>query len=188
MQSHTSGLPIGGHRYGADVPSLSSSHLSPDDAAVAVRSFPRRFRAVLARPDDDEARVDPDELARRVGPDGRSAVDHLLAADGVLALTDRALEQVRSDPDPVLHPGVADLAGASFDDPHSALGSLLDQLEATATGLAARIDGVPTDDWARQVRVAGQDAAVGVLDVVRDAVDVAAGHLRAAERTIQAVR
>ena len=187
MESHTSGVSIGGPGYGPVVPSLSSSHLSPDDAAVAVRSFPRRFRAVLARPDDDE-RVDPDELARRVGPDGRSAVDHLLAADGVLALLDRALGQTRSDADPVLHPGLADLAGASVDDPHRPLAELLDQLEATATHLAARIDDVPTDDWARHVRVAGQDAAIGVLDIVRDAVDVAAGHLRAAERTIQAVR
>jgi hypothetical protein len=170
------------------VPFPSSSHLSPSDAAVAVRSFPRRFRAVLARPDDDEERVDPDELARRVGPDGHSAVDHLLAADGVLALADRALEQVRSDPDPVLHPGVADLAGVSFDDPHSPLAGLLDQLEATAARTARRIDDVPTDDWARHVRIAGHDAAAGVLDIVRDAVDVAASHLRAAERTIQAVR
>ena len=168
--------------------SSSTSHLSPSDAAVAVRSFPRRFRAVLARPDDEEERTDPDELARRVGPDGRSAADHLLAADGVLALVDRALEQVRADDDPVLHPAVADLGGAWWDDPHTPLAGLLDQLEHTATGCAARIDSIATDDWARQVRIADADAVVGVLDLVRDGVDVAAGHLRGAERTVQAVR
>lgn len=170
------------------MPSSASSHLSPRDAAVAVRSFPRRFRAVLARPDDDEDRADPDELARRIGPDGHAAVDHLLAADGVLALVDRALEQVRADADPVLHPAVADFAGAWWDDPHTPLPGLLDQLEATAGRCADRIDDVPTDDWARHARVAGLDRSVGVLDVVRDGVDVVAGHLRAAERTIQAVR
>lgn len=169
----------------------STDHLSPSDAAVAVRSFPRRFRGVLARPDDatdDAAQADPDELARRVGPDGRSAADHLLAADGVLALLDRALEQVRSDDDPALHPAVRDLGGAWWDDEHTPLPALLDQLDQTADRAAARIDDVPTDDWARQVRVADADATVGVLDVVREAVDVVAGHLRSAERTIAAVR
>ena len=165
--------------------SSATSHLSPDDAAVAVRSFPRRFRAVLARPDDDE-RVDPDELARRVGPDGRSAADHLLAADAVLSLLDRTLEQARGGD--VAHPAVGDLAGVWADDPHSPLGRLLDELEGTATTTAGRIDAVATDDWAAGVRIAGVDATPSLLDVVRDAVDVAAGHLRAAERTIQAVR
>ncbi|HAS12692.1 MAG TPA: hypothetical protein DCS55_19610 [Acidimicrobiaceae bacterium] len=173
--------------------SLPTDHLSPSDAAVAVRSFPRRFRGVLARPDetgdtDDGQQADPDELARRVGPDGRSAADHLLAADGVLALLDRALEQVRSDDDPVLHPAVADLRGSWWDDEHTPLPALLDQLEHTAERCADRIDVVATDDWGRQVRVADADATVGVLDVVREAVDVVAGHLRSAERTITAVR
>ncbi len=61
--------------------------LAPSDAVVALRSFPRRFRGVLARPDDD--RYDPDEVARRIGPDGHSAADRLLAAAGVLALSRR---------------------------------------------------------------------------------------------------
>lgn len=166
--------------------SSATSHLSPDDAAVAVRSFPRRFRAVLARPDDE--RVDPDELARRLGPDGRSAADHLLAADAVLSVLDRTLEQARGGDDLVAHPAVGDLGGVWADDPHSPLGRLLDQLEGTASTTAARIVAVSTDDWAAGVRIAGVDATPSLLDVVRDAVDVAAGHLRAAERTIQLVR
>jgi len=179
--------------------SLPTDHLSPDDAAVAVRSFPRRFRSVLARPEldgsddhgddgDEVATADPDELARRVGPDGRSAADHLLAADGVLALLDRSLEQARSDDDPALHPAVRDLRGAWWDDEHTPLPALLDQLEQTALRSAGRIDAVPTDEWGRQVRVADADATVGLLDLVREAVDVVAGHLRSAERTIAAVR
>ncbi|HEY1116914.1 MAG TPA: hypothetical protein VGE43_04370 [Acidimicrobiales bacterium] len=168
--------------------SLPTDHLSPSDAAVAVRSFPRRFRGVLARPDDDRDEVDPDELARRAGPDGRSAADHLIAADGVLALLDRALEQVRADDDPVLPPGLADLRGAQWPDDHTSLAAILDRLEQTAAGCADRIDDVPTDDWGRHLRVADADATVGALDLVREAVDVVAGHLRSAERTIGAVR
>lgn len=171
--------------------SLPTDHLSPSDAAVAVRSFPRRFRGVLATPQDDvedTTPADPDELARRIGPDGRSAADHLLAADGVLTLLDRALEQVRRDDDPVLHPAVRDLRSAWWDDEHTPLPALLDQLDATADRTADRIDAVPTDTWGRQARVADADATVGTLDLVRQAVDVVAGHLRSAERTIAAVR
>lgn len=166
----------------------STSHLSPDDAAVAVRSFPRRFRAVLARPEDEDDRVDPDELARRTGPDGRSAADHLVAANGVLSLVARALAQVQGGSDPALHPALADLGSAWWEDPRTPLGSILDELDGTATESADRIDAVPTDDWGRQVRVGDGGGTRQLLDVVRDAVAVTADHLRAAERTIQAVR
>lgn len=162
--------------------------LSPSDAEAAVRSFPRRFRAVLARPDDSDETFDPDELARRVGPDGRSAAEHLVAADGVLALTDRALEQVRSDSDAVLHPSTADLGSAEWDDDHTPLASLLDRFEATAEALAARIDSIATDQWGQRAQVAGTDRATTPLEIVQDAVSVAAGHLRSAQRTVDAVR
>lgn len=162
-------------------------HLSPEDAAVAVRSFPRRFRALLARPDDED-RWDPDEIGRRIGSSGSSAADHLLAADGVLALVDRALEQVRSDPDAALHPSLADLGSATWDDPHTPVPALLDQLQATAEQTASRIESVPNDAWAAPARIAGVDATSGLLDLVREAVGVTAGHLRSAERVIAEVK
>lgn len=162
-------------------------HLTPADAAVAIRSFPRRFRALLARPDDED-RWDPDEIGRRIGSQGLAAADHLLAADGVLALADRALEQAASDPSTTLHPGLADLASASWDDDHTPVPALLDQLEATATAAANRVEQVPTDLWSSRVRVAGVDADVGLLDLVREAVGVVAGHLRSAERVIADVK
>ncbi len=169
--------------------------LSPADAAVAVRSFPRRFRGLLDHPDADREPdrgggddADPDEVARRIGPDGTSAVDHLLAADGVLTLVDRALEQARTEPDPVLHPATADLAGATWDDPHSSLADLLDQLEATADALVRRVEAIPTDAWGERLRIAGHDGDASVLSVLTDGVDVVAAHLRAAEAVVRAVR
>jgi hypothetical protein len=166
--------------------------LTPDDAVVAIRSFPRRFRAVLAAPADEHDRFDPDEVGRRVGPGGRSAADHLLAADGVLALLGEAVQQTRGEDDPVLHPAFADLATAttadeSAADAHTPIGDLLDRFEATAAYTADRVDGVPSDDWGRQVRVAGLDAGRRFLDLAQDAVGVVADHLRAAQRTIDAV-
>ena len=161
-------------------------HLSPADAAVALHSFPRRFRAVLARPGDDE-RFDPDEVGRRIGPDGTSAAEHLLAADGVLALLDRALEQARRGDDSALHPTFADLSGARWDDEHSPIPALLDQFEATANRAASRVESIDADAWAAPVTVAGVDATRERLSILQDAVGVVADHLRAAQRVIDAV-
>lgn len=161
--------------------------LTPDDAGVAVRSFPRRFRAVLARPDDAEERFDPDEVGRRYGPDGTSAAEHLLAADGVLALLDGALEGANRDGDLTVHPTFADLGSATWDDEHTPIPALLDQLEATATRTAARIDAVPTDAWGRSVQVTGGNGSRTLLSITQDAVGVVADHLRAAQKVIDAV-
>lgn len=164
--------------------------LTPDDAIVAIRSFPRRFRGVLARPDDD--RVDPDEVARRIGPEGRSAADHLAAAEGVLSLLGRAIEQARAEDDPVLHPAFGDLVSSTVADESGAddstpVGDLLERFEGTASHAADRIDGVPSDDWARRLRIAGDDDPVALLTLTQDAVGAVADHLRAAQRTVDAV-
>lgn len=168
--------------------SPTTSHLSPDDAAVAVRSFPRRFRALLIPPSEGDERADPDELGRRPGPDGHSAVEHLLAADGVLATADQVLERSRHAGEAAAPAVVSDLGAVWIADPGSPVGALLDQLAGTAGRCADRIDAVPVDDWGRSLRIGDGDATRELLDVVRDAVDVTAAHLRAAERTIQAVR
>ena len=162
-------------------------HLSPADAAVALHSFPRRFRAVLARPGDEE-RVDPDEIGRRIGPEGTSAVEHLLAADGVLALIDRALEQARRGDAAALHPAFADLASARWDDDHTPVPALLDQFEATATRTASRVESIDAETWATPVRIAdNEDPGPELLSVLQDAVGVVADHLRATQRVIDAV-
>ena len=67
---------------------LDVSNLSPGDAAAALRSFPRRFRAVLALVDEDD-----DSVLHRPGPDGLSATEHADAADRELAAAGRAIRQ-----------------------------------------------------------------------------------------------
>jgi hypothetical protein len=143
---------------------------------------------LLAQPPDADERIDPDELVRRPGPDGRSAVEHLLAADAVLALADRLLEQSRHAGEPVAPPAAADLGAVGIDDPGSPVGVLLDQLAVTAARCADRIDAVPAEGWGRSFRVGEAGDPRELLDLVRDAVEVTASHLRAAERTIEAVR
>lgn len=162
--------------------------LTPDDAVVAIRSFPRRFRAVFAQPDED--RWDPDEVARRIGPDGRSAAEHLVAAESVLSLLEQAIGQARRDDEAVLDPAFADLTKASpgtTGDDGSAVPDLLDRFEGTAAHAADRVDGVPSDDWGRSVRISGDPSRRTLLSIAQDAVGSVADRLRAAQRTIEAV-
>ncbi len=119
--------------------------LSPADAEVTLRSLTRRFRAaVAAAASDDET---GDVLAERIGPDGNSVIDHLVATVGGLSVLDRALEQVLTADQPVLHAGVVDPTDRDFAAqvsraPSSLEDHLLD-LEITADRLADRIDRTP---------------------------------------------
>ena len=120
--------------------SLDVSNLSPGDAATALRSFPRRFKAVLALVDPDD-----DSAIHRPGPDGLSAVEHAAAADRDLAAAGEAVRRA-------LGAGGAPSGG---DD---------------AESLAELVGHVAPGDWGP------------ALDLLRDAVKVAAGHLASAER------
>ncbi len=161
-------------------------HLSPADAAVALHSFPRRFRAVLARPGDDE-RVEPDEIARRTGPDGTSAAEHLLAAHSVLELLAQALARARSGDDTPLPARFGDLAAGRSEDDHQPIPVLLDRFEATATRAATLVESIEADAWAAPVTIEGRDGTSERLSILQDAVGVVADHLRAAERVVDAV-
>ena len=82
---------------------MAHDDLAGRDAAVALRSLPRRFREILAVEDED-----PAELASRPGPDGRSVLDHLTRANRTVALLHGAARQAVMGKDPAVHPAVTD--------------------------------------------------------------------------------
>ena len=158
----------------------------PADAVVALRSLGRRWRGLFAGLGEDES---PDDLAHRVGSDGRSALDHAVRATRTISLLGRAVEQALVDDDAVLHPAVGDPSQREWDD--QALGGVDDtiaELVHEADRLADRVAHVSAQEWTRRARVAGQDADVGPLEVLWDAVDSAVTELSAAERTLREVR
>jgi len=158
----------------------------PADAVVALRSLGRRWRGLFAGLGEDES---PDDLAHRVGSDGHSALDHAVRATRTISLLGRAVEQALVDDDAMLHPAVGDATQRQWDDP--ALGNVDDtvaELAHEAEHLADRIHRVSAQEWRRRARVAGQDADVGPLEVVWDAVDSAVAELNAADRTLREVR
>ncbi len=164
---------------------LDTSRLSPADAAVTMRSLPRRFRAALGSIGDEEEAA---EVAARVGPDGHSALDHLAQVVGALSLIERALDQVLVSDAPTLHPATVDRQARSWEPPaERGLEPTLDQLADTAERMADRIERAGADGWSRTGAVAG-GRSVTALDLVREAVATAIGHLREAERTMAAVK
>lgn len=164
---------------------LDLSNLTPSDAVVALRSYPRRYRAALAPVDDDES---IEELAARVGPDGHSAVE--LATDTVRTWTvlGQALHQLLVADTPVIHPAVLDASQRHWDAPVvETVDSVLEQLGDGAGELADEIERMSAEQWKRRATAAG-GASVGALDLAREAVRVGHDNLAAVERTLAALR
>ena len=138
----------------------------PADAVVALRSLGRRYRALFAGLGEDES---PDDVARRNGPDGWSAHDHVVAATDAVAATART---------------IGGALGTTLSLPGEAIGESatvaedIDALAAWAEALAGGVEHVPADRWA------DSDAAASLWT----AVDTAIEHLRQAERTLSEVR
>ena len=122
--------------------------IAPSDAAVAARSFPRRWRALFARAAGDDEHQD---VLDRSG-----AVDLAGDAADVLQRTAAALPVLHSAPAPG--------------------GDALDRLEAAATALASAIDHVDADAWAGapiEALTSGIDDAATLLRQAERAIDQA---------------
>ena len=148
--------------------------LSPGDAEVALRTFPRRWRALLGGLDED----DPDTAARlqRTGPDGRTAVGAASEAAAILEVAEGQVRATLRSERPSLPPG---------DEPSPAtLDEALDRIEAAAPALAATVAGIAADDLDREADLAG--TTVTVRSLVADVVERVAGLLRAADRALHA--
>jgi len=149
---------------------LDLSHLSPDDAVAALRSYPRRFRELVQS-------VEPQDLPAAVP----EHIDHVARS---LALLGESLRQVLVQDQAVLVPAVADdnarewsFAGSS------SVEDLLAFVDMECNALAEAARNVSADAWRRTGTVAGSSAPMSALDILREAVRTGADHLRAAQRS-----
>jgi len=164
---------------------IDLTHMSPNDAVAALRSYPRRFRSVLAPIADDE---NIEEISQQAGPDGQSAVE--ITADAVRTWTvlREALRQIQVADTPVVHASVADASQRHWETPVSeTVESVLAQLDDEAAALAEAVSSMESSEWSRTADVAG-GGSVTALDVVREAVRVGHDDLDSVERTLAAVR
>jgi hypothetical protein len=164
---------------------IDLSRLSPGDAAIALRSYPRRYRALLQPINNDD---DLEELAHRAGPDGVSAVQLLSDVTRTLVILAEALHQIMVNPTPVVHAAVVDPAERQWDTPPpERLDDAWDLFADEATTLADAIDRVPADEWTRTGSIAG-GGTVSAIDVAREAVRAGRSGLGDIERTLAALR
>jgi hypothetical protein len=162
------------------------STLAPSDIVVVLRGLERRYRELFTALAEEES---ADDVARRPGPDGCSAVDHIVAATQAIATADRALRRVLTTEAPTLQPAEIDGPPRPGPAPASSVEELLAELGRVSTAAADRIERVAVGDWTRQATVAdGSGRTVTALDIVRSMVDAGVGHLRAAREVLEAVR
>lgn len=159
--------------------------LSPGDAVVALRSFPRRYRVAFAGFDEDD---DVDALVhRRPAPGVWSAIEYAAHVRGVFEMMRARIERA----------GIADGAAVASvpleHDPwhgharSDALEVVLEGLGAAALALADVVGHVPATDWGRTV-VRDDGAVLDALWMARQSVHEGSHHLRDVHRVIDAVR
>jgi hypothetical protein len=163
----------------ADCPACGfrAATVPPGDAVVAVRSFPRRFRVLLATVDDDEAE---EVLRRRPGPELWSPLEHVAHVRDVLHAVDKRVQRVLREDDPVLPADWPEAAPTNAHDQGAEV--VLATLAVNAEQLARTLGGIAGDDWLRAGRRDGE--RVTVLDLAREAVHEGAHHRRMVDRLL----
>ncbi len=163
---------------------LDPASITAPDAVVALKSFPRRWRAALrVLADDPEA---AELVRRRPDPSSWSVVEHAWYVADLLAWHRQRAERARTserptlaDDDPLRWPDERGYRSRELSD---ALGAI----DEAATGLAATLERLQGDDWLRVARVGDED--VTLLAMAQHAVHESAYHLREAQRTVREVR
>ncbi|MGY6502340.1 MAG: hypothetical protein ACXIVQ_15755 [Acidimicrobiales bacterium] len=166
------------------------TNLSPDDAAVALRSYGRRYRdAARAAVVDLDGEVDDDrldEFASRPGGDGRSAIDLIASvAERLEAARDETHAVLVSTTRPVDAALLQPALPASSHSGH--LDDEVDRLDRAASSFADRVAEADASHWL----VARPDSSGGTatpLDVLQATVAVAVATISDVERVLREVR
>ncbi len=151
---------------------------------MAVRSFPRRYRALLVTPGSEDR---PDAVFRRRAEPGTwSALEHTAHVADLLDHLGPAIRRIVYEENPSI---------TFFDNEERAAEKGYNQLERTevlgwldlaCAELASVIEGVNPDDWMRTGRLeAGERDA---LTVARNGVHEGSHHLRDVQRVLAQVR
>jgi hypothetical protein len=159
--------------------------VTPLDAAVAVRSFPRRYRALLVTPGSDDG--GPEAVyRRRPHPSMWSALEYTAHVADRIDHLGPAIRQVTRQNNPSVE---------TFDNDERAVAKgyndldrseVLGWLELACGELASVLDDVRPDDWTRTALVAGVER--DALTLALDGVHEGSHHLRDVQSVLNAVR
>jgi hypothetical protein len=159
---------------------LANDTISKADAAVAVRSFPRRFREELARASGDASLV-----RRRPEPAVWSALEYTAHVRDMFDLMADTVRRMHSETDPeIAFPNPDDRAEReryNEQDPEV----VLTGLATTAGRFASAIDDVGIDELDRSARFPW--GRRDILTMIRNGVHEGKHHLRDVERGLDVV-
>lgn len=174
----TAGFTLSG---GCPTCGFVADRVSPQDAIVALRSFPARWRTALALHLDDP---DPEQvLTARPSASSWSALEHAGHVRDVLHALDIRVQRVLREDEPVL-PATHETPPAGANEQGMAV--VLAALTVSTDQFSQTIELVPPAQWARTASRGGE--RITALDLIREAVHVGSHHLRLATATLHEVR
>jgi hypothetical protein len=151
---------------------------------AALRSFPRRYRALLAGagPADQSDRV----IRRRPDPSTWSALEYTAHVADMVDHLGPAIRRVTVEERPTLalFDNEARAAQQAYNDQDRA--EVLGWLDLASSDLASILEAMSPDDWKRVGHLDGAER--DALGLARDAVHEGSHHLRDAQRVLAAVR
>ena len=163
---------------------LSYDTVAAGDALVAVRSFPRRYRALLTSPHPEEN--GESVVRRRPAPCTWSAVEYTAHVADVFDDLAAAIRKVVVENHPTIHRRDPDERAAEqrYRDWDST--EALFALDHASARLAEVLESVEPADWTRTGT--SDRGELDALTLAREAVHEGAHHLRDVERGLRAVR
>ena len=168
------------------------TRLSPADAAVAARSFGRRFREAAAAAattlDDQPDEAELDEMAARPGAEGRSALDHLALASRRLEVAAERTRAALVNRSHEIDPGLLSVEVTDPPTHSSSLTASIDRVERAGSALAQVIDEADASQWTASRSVTGGTGSATPLDGVQATVAFVLDRLKDTERTLREVR
>lgn len=169
--------------YVCPVCGLDYDTISPADGIVAIRTFPRRYRAALAAAMEDE--TDEGIVRRRPAPDVWSALEYTAHVVDVLEATASHVREMRIKDRPMLpepkrsHFDAISRGGGSID-------AAVSHLDSAVAALVAELEKVDATDWAREAELPWGER--DLLSTMRNAVHEGSHHLKDVEKVLAQVR
>lgn len=163
---------------------LDYDTVSPPDIKVAVRSFPRRYRAALAAALDDE--TDEGLVRRRPDESTWSALEYAVHVADLYEHFAVVIRRMYDETQPTIDFWDPDERAASERYADADPAATLDRLDAAADWLAKELERVDADGWRRTATFPFGER--DLLTMARNAVHEGTHHLRDVERVLDQAR
>ncbi|HEX7167881.1 MAG TPA: DinB family protein [Acidimicrobiales bacterium] len=163
---------------------LEYDSITPSDAKVAIRSFPRRFRAALAAAMEDES--DEGLVRRRPEPAVWSALEYTMHVAEMLDAMAGIVRAMRIGADTAPHVWDPDERAAAGQYNEQDPVAALDLLANGAERFAAEVEQVAPEEWSATAAFPWGER--DLLTMMRNGVHEGSHHLRDVERVLERAR